>query len=668
MKSSRWLVLLLFQFAALPAQAQLSVRLEVDRKWPEARVYYDAPVTVVLRNESDQAIRIWDLDTKRGQGQISFEFADPKTGKTASARWREINDDAYWKALSQNHRSRPAAIEIAARGETKYEIVLGNFAWGERAWTGLPSPNGKEPYQVTARFANADNSQPGIWTGSVKSAAVSAVFLAPLHSTPHDYLRSHFADKAIELMAADKKLIDARNKDGCQPLHEAARYGPPAAVAWLLEHGANVNAVAYNKFTPLHLADDPEIVRLILQRKPDLTRRDASDETPLQQAADRFVTARSASERERWGQIVKQLMDAMGGADLRSAIMLGDGEQVKATLTKSPKLADDFQDASPLRTAACYGQLEICRYLLDNFKVDVNDWERGVGYPIIKEALPHAKIVELLIDRGADLKKRISWQGGFTGRWLIGQGATLLHHAAADGTPETIKLLIDHGVEIDAIDHPLFSKEENQTALEIASLVHRTENARAIVSHPKFAQIEKVKKQAMLDKCLRRGSLGYDLRAELLEVLIEAGANVNTTSDEGITPLQSAARNIHPTNDEKNVEIKRAVALLRKHGAKLDLFSAVAIGDEAEVKKLLAADPKTINVRGPDGYPALHFAVGMDYRNIIVTLLQAGADVNIRNESKHTGNFGETALECADFWERDELIKVLEAAGGQRKK
>lgn len=659
--------ILLLISVALPAQAQLTAKLEVDTKASEPRVYYDAPVRVILRNESNQVIRIWDPETKPGQSQISLEFVDAKTGKSSLAKWVEITDDEYWKAVGRRGKPRPETIAIKPRGEVFFDIVLNEIAWGQASWSGMPSPNVAEPYHVAARFANADGAAAGVWQGAIKSPPVLARFVAPRLATPQDYLRDGFAEKAIAVMTANKKLIEIRDGDGCLPLHQAARYGPPSAVAWLLANGANVNAVAYNKFTALHLADDPDIVRLILQKKPDLTRVDVSAATALQHAADEFVNPRrTAADRQRWGEIVKLLTEALGGTDLFTAITLGDLTRVKAILTKSPKLADDFQGGSPLRAAAHRGQLEICRYLLDNHRVDVDDWERGVGYPIIKSALPHHQIVKLLIDKGADLKRPVHWQGGRSGRWLINDPATLLHYAADDGTPETIKLLIDHGVDIEALDQPLFQGESKQSALEIAALQSRAANARAIVGHPKFDQIEPTKKQAMLDKCLRRGSLGSRLSAELLEVLLQKGANPRTASDSGITPMQTAARAIHPHGEEKNEANKRVVALLVKHGAKLDLFSAVAIGDAAAVKKLLAAEPKTIDARGPDGYPALSFAVGMDYRSIVEILLQAGADVNIRNESPHTGNRGETPLDCADFWEREELVKMLEAAGGKR--
>jgi ankyrin repeat protein len=151
-----------------------------------------------------------------------------------------------------------------------------------------------------------------------------------------------------------------------------------------------------------------------------------------------------------------------------------------------------------------------------------------------------------------------------------------------------------------------------------------------------------------------------------MDVLIRKGANPRT-SERGVTPIQLAARDIHPDHEDENAEIKRTIAVLTKHGAAMDLFSAVAIGDEQQVNKMLLRDRTLASARGPDGYPALHFAVSMNYKNIVSALLKAGCDVNIRNESENTGSVGDTALDWASFWERDEIANLLIEAGGKRR-
>lgn len=353
--------------------------------------------------------------------------------------------------------------------------------------------------------------------------------------------------------------------------------------------------------------------------------------------------------------------------DLLTAIQRDDRELVKAILEETPDLADDFQGQSPLRAAASLGRLEICRFLLDECDVDVNDFGRGMGFPILLNALAFPDVVRLLIEHGADLRTRITWRGGRTGVWVIGDEATALHYAASDGVPETIKLLIDNGVDVFATAHGVFDPNVQQTSLEVAACFGKAENAAAIVGHPQFDAAQPQLRQSVLDRCLcfgvMSGCLGSDAeRPNLVKLLLQKGANSNATEN-GVTAMQIAARQIHPDREQENSKIKEMIALLMEHGASLDFFSAVAIGDEGQVRRLLTQNPTLSSCRSPDGYPALHFAVGMNYERIVQAILDAGGDVDIRNKCDSTGHIGESALHCAAFWGRDAIARRLIKAG-----
>ena len=125
----------------------------------------------------------------------------------------------------------------------------------------------------------------------------------------------------------------------------------------------------------------------------------------LQAAAEEWTRATTDDERRQRRTIVQIYLDAGADYDIFTAIDLDDLAHVKAILAKSPQSANRFQWSTPLRKAASLGRLEICRYLIGQFHVDVNDFERGNGYPILKEALAFPEIVRLLIEHGADLQK-----------------------------------------------------------------------------------------------------------------------------------------------------------------------------------------------------------------------------------------------------------------------
>src|SRR5437899_1534207 len=80
----------------------------------------------------------------------------------------------------------------------------------------------------------------------------------------HQALQNGNTSEAIALLRANPSLLESRDDLQQTPLHVAAHRGRADAVTWLLDHGAKVNAVAYNKFTPLHLAESGAIAEALI--------------------------------------------------------------------------------------------------------------------------------------------------------------------------------------------------------------------------------------------------------------------------------------------------------------------------------------------------------------------------------------------------------------------
>ena len=101
------------------------------------------------------------------------------------------------------------------------------------------------------------------------------------------------ADRLDELLSAEPKLVRARTPDGWTALHLAAFFGPPASTERLLAHGADVRAVSHNAQanTPLHAAlagrGDAAVLDLLLSAGADVNAAAAQRVTPLHVAAAR---------------------------------------------------------------------------------------------------------------------------------------------------------------------------------------------------------------------------------------------------------------------------------------------------------------------------------------------------------------------------------------------
>ncbi|HEY4310896.1 MAG TPA: ankyrin repeat domain-containing protein [Pirellulales bacterium] len=487
------------------------------------------------------------------------------------------------------------------------------------------------------------------------------------------YIEEGKSDSIITVLNADPTWINFRDHDDFTLLHYATQYGKVEVVEWLLNHGADVNAVGINHLAPLHLVENPEIAALLLHKKPDLTVQ-SNGKTPLQYAVDNLVRPDGIHHKDIWYEIIRLMLDAGAEYDIITAIDLDDLDRVTAILKESPELASRLRFDSPLRTAAALGRLEICQYLIREHHVDVNDLEGGYGFPVIQMALAYPNVVKLLIESGANVKARITGQGGPSGVMFVGDDATLLHYAACVGVPETIDMLIDNGIDVFAHSRPGYQKFDYPTALEVASLFGKADNARAILKHPRFAEADVKLRQELVDKCLLiAGRSPQYVHAylfqggryqwpELVELLLENGADPSG-SEGGRNVVLIVAEEIHPTYLKQNREAKDIIANLIRHGATLDIVSAVAIGDEAQVSRLLNENPEAASSRHPNGYPVLHFAVDMNYQRIVAALLKAGCDVDIRNECDGTGYLGQTALHSAAFWGHYDIAKVLIESG-----
>ena len=93
------------------------------------------------------------------------------------------------------------------------------------------------------------------------------------------------------VLSVEPALISSFSSDGWTPLHLAAAFGGPEAVALLLSHGADVHAYSKTAMRnqPLHaalaLSNSTEPIALLLQHGAQANARQMGGYTPLHQAA-----------------------------------------------------------------------------------------------------------------------------------------------------------------------------------------------------------------------------------------------------------------------------------------------------------------------------------------------------------------------------------------------
>ncbi|HHK41544.1 MAG TPA: ankyrin repeat domain-containing protein [Planctomycetaceae bacterium] len=254
-----------------------------------------------------------------------------------------------------------------------------------------------------------------------------------------------------------------------QDLLEPVRNGDIEQVKKLLASGADVNESYENRITPIFVANTPEMVKLLLASGAELeVRSAATGQSPIENAAENFYERKN--ERAKWKRIVAILRNGGATYTVDTAIYLNDIDFIKARLASDDSWVNytEGSHSAPLRVAARIGRTEICKLLLEH-RADPDSFASAVGFPIIHDAVDHPAIVKLLIEHGANLKRRITWLGGRTGIWIVGDEATALHFAVRAGNLESVKLLVEAGLDPSAAD------DKGQTPLHIAILFERWE-------------------------------------------------------------------------------------------------------------------------------------------------------------------------------------------------
>jgi ankyrin repeat protein len=281
--------------------------------------------------------------------------------------------------------------------------------------------------------------------------------------------------------------------------------------------------------------------------------------------------------------------------------------------------------------------------------------DHGVTPLMFAAAAGSAEAMKLLLDKGADPKAVNMF------------GSTALMWCATDLAK--VRLLVDRGADVKAVS------KQGRTALQLAAMSdHSADIVRLLLA--KGADPKAV--DGMQMTTLNAATLGNDL--ESIRILVEAGVDVNAAGPLmgadailGESPLQNAAANgnlaavklLLAKGANVNVSSSRDKLFKVKNGdIALGGFAPLAIAaayGPAEVVKTLLDAGAGVNVKDVRDMTPLMLAVATDRQNpeVIRMLLAHGADVNAKSKA------GETVLDWARKIGNENVIDMLQLAGAR---
>ena len=405
--------------------------------------------------------------------------------------------------------------------------------------------------------------------------------------------------------------------------------------------------------------------------------------------------------------IVRLLLDA--GADtnisnrygltpLIQSSINGNGELISLLIDAGANPnATTLQGDTALMNAAKAGTVQGVQALLDaGAEVDARDTYAYQTALMWATANNSADVVELLIENGADVNARSAeivfsgiQQGGVQGDFPNG-GLSSMHHAARENAIESAQLLLAAGANPSILDpqgiSPLRVAATNKN-LDLAKLLIE---GGADLNDGSLVDIMEIPYKRFAFEYAASNHEDTTTVEELIVLMIEMGADINSTPETGI-PLFSTGFVGAPGTSGQTALYNAAlgdrievIEMLLEHGANpnslsskgstplaavLNTYAGFRPADPTRDKSIeptfeekmpivniLFASGADVNIVAEDGSSILHHAASLGNDEVVELLLEHGINLSLKDDSNRTAL--DVASGVPEFGAEEEVMNV----------
>jgi len=518
-------------------------------------------------------------------------------------------------------------------------------------------------------------------------------------NTPLIIAIDHFRIGVIKLLLNAGANPDLHNKRKESALIIAATNNKPEIVTLLLNHGADKNIQNVGRETALIIAvknNHLEIIKILLDAGVDPNIQNYLGETALILAAknnkleilemllkipiDRNIQDRNNMGALEWAlynnnvKIIDLLKEDLSRRDLSALKLLTEARTMGSGILMNINLLSDYPDIINVQDSqGCTSLMLAVRQ--DNIKLVKILFEKGADPDMQNHeadtALLHTnvnsspEIVKILLDNGANPNIRghrgktallwhTIWCSSAIVKILLEQGADPDIHDDQGNTPliwatqrnntKLLKILLENGANINIKNH------DGMTALDLALYGTQSCNNQAIVDLLKKAT-EKVNSYISTNGCTSLISAAKNNNLEMVQMLLNAGADKDIQDKDGWTALHWAAKN-NSTYIIQRLLKKNANLDIQDNLGCTALIQAVRF-NRSEIAQMLLDKGANPNIKTRNGWTVLHWAASSGNLKIVHMLLNKGADLNIQD------NKGHTAFNWAVKNKNQEIINLL---------